>query len=311
MYYPYVRGKQYELVLMKEQAELMGKNGKITPIIEPVKENLNPLNRSLQELIKNNVQFVLIANPFYGDFSKDSENLLNFILKIDKEAFVVGLIVSEKSTLEDLRSNLNRFNDYTVAIIHQGFSHGKELAELLSTYTNIRSNIFVSQEPNKLYQKHFKGIGQRILIRDGFKKQKNASYPFNEHFSDLHITYEEENVDGFGDFMIVGNDYSESGGPAWAVAIHMTYLDADQNMFTRHYVSDRQDDNKDAGGKFLEALKYLVEDEKKNKLFQTNASNEYLELYKKELFRGLGYAKKLSMQNHLEVIARFLESQNG
>lgn len=311
MYFPYVRGKQYELVLLKEQAELMGKCGKMTPIIEPVKENLNPLDRSLKELTKNDVKFVLIANPYYGDFSSDNEKLLDFILTIDKNVFTVGLIVSEATTFDDLKINLELYKDYSVAIVHQGFSHGKDLAELLSTYTNIQSNIFVSQEPNKLYQKHFKDLGQRVLIRDGFKKQKNASYPENEHFSDLHITYEEENVDGFGDFLIVGNDYSESGGPAWAVAIHMTYLDIDQNMFTKHYVSDRQDDNKDAGGKFLEALKYLVEDEKKNKLFQTNASNEYLELYKKELFRGLGYAKKLSMQNHLEVIARFLESQNG
>ena len=186
---------------------------------------------------------------------------------------------------------------------------------MLKNYKNIDYNIFISQVDSKLYQRNFKGIGKKILIRDGFKKKKkNADYleKKEEHFSDLHLTYEEENADGFGDFLIVGNEYSESGGPAWSVVIHMTYLNKkdDNNMHIKHYISDRRDDNKDTGGKFIEALKYLVADEKRNKLYQTEASKEYLELYEKKLFRGLGYVKKLSMQNHLEIIVRFLESED-
>ena len=130
-----------------------------------------------------------------------------------------------------------------------------------------------------------------------------------EHFSDLHLEYIDEAMDGFGDFLIVGDDYSESGGPAWAVAIHMTYLDNndDKDMYIKHYISDRKYDIQDTSGKFIEALKYLTEDDKKNHLYNTDAYREYEELYKKKLFRGLGYVKKLSMQNHLEIIARFLE----
>lgn len=311
MYYPYLRGKQYELVLLKEQAVLIGKSKKIIPIIEPVKDNFNPLDRALKELDKNEVEYILIANPVNGDFSKDVNELDNYLSNKNTKQLIIGLIVDENSKLQDFKLLLDKYNKTSLAIVHQGFSNGKDLSDMLKQYENIKLNIFVSQEPNKLYQKHFKGIGQRVLVRDGFNKRKNANYPRDEHFSDLHITYEEENVDGFGDFLIVSNDYSESGGPAWAVAIHMTYLDKENNMFIKHYVSDRQDDNKDAGGKFLEALNYLVVDEKKNKLFNTKASEEYLELHKKELFRGLGYAKKLSMQNHLEIISRFLESEHG
>lgn len=311
MYYPYLRGKQYELVLLKEQAALIGKSKKIIPIIEPVKDNFNPLDRALKELDKNEVEYILIANPVNGDFSKDVNELDNYLSNKNTKQLIIGLIVDENSKLQDFKLLLDKYDKTPLAIVHQGFSNGKDLSDILKQRENIKLNIFVSQEPNKLYQKHFKGIGQRVLVRDGFNKRKNANYPRDEHFSDLHITYEEENVDGFGDFLIVSNDYSESGGPAWAVAIHMTYLDKENNMFIKHYVSDRQDDNKDAGGKFLEALNYLVVDEKKNKLFNTKASEEYLELHKKELFRGLGYAKKLSMQNHLEIVARFLESEHG
>ena len=35
--------------------------------------------------------------------------------------------------------------------------------------------------------------------------------------------------------MIVGDDYMESGGPAYAVAIHLTYLNKEGDMFIRHF----------------------------------------------------------------------------
>ena len=76
MYYPYLRGKQYELVLLREQAELISKSKNIIPIIEPVKENLNPLDRAIKEFNKNDIEYILIANPINGDFSLDKDNCL-------------------------------------------------------------------------------------------------------------------------------------------------------------------------------------------------------------------------------------------
>ena len=38
MYFPYLRGKQFELIAIRELAEMLAASGKIIPIIEPVKE---------------------------------------------------------------------------------------------------------------------------------------------------------------------------------------------------------------------------------------------------------------------------------
>ena len=38
MYFPYLRGKQFELIAIRELVEMMSATGKIIPIIEPVKE---------------------------------------------------------------------------------------------------------------------------------------------------------------------------------------------------------------------------------------------------------------------------------
>jgi hypothetical protein len=149
-----------------------------------------------------------------------------------------------------------------------------------------------------------------VLLRDGFQRRRNADHPPVELFSDLHITYEEEDMDGFGDFLIVGDDYVEGGGPAYAVAIHLTFIDPDRDevMYLYHFVSTTKDTPTDPAGKFAQALDKLIKrlDGGTSHLFNSNAINEFRELHAKGHFPGLGYVKKLSMNHHIETLADFL-----
>ena len=57
MYYPYLRGRQFELIALREYAECKGNNNNIIPIIEPVKKTFNSMRLALPKLIDNNVRF--------------------------------------------------------------------------------------------------------------------------------------------------------------------------------------------------------------------------------------------------------------
>ena len=46
----------------------------------------------------------------------------------------------------------------------------------------------------------------------GSSKDGNKDHPDIEMFSDLHITYEDIGMTGFGDFLIAGDEYREGGG---------------------------------------------------------------------------------------------------
>ena len=136
------------------------------------------------------------------------------------------------------------------------------------------------------------------------KKGKNEDYPDNEFFSDLHLVYDEEHYKGFGDFLIVGDTYSPTGGPAYAVAIHLTYIDNDEEIWVKHFVSDTNGTPVDPAGKFIEALEKLVRyvDSDESEIFESEALAEFKDLYKNKNFPGLGYVKKLSMKHHIELI---------
>ncbi len=169
----------------------------------------------------------------------------------------------------------------------------------------IETHIFIERTCGRLYRKAFQNISKAVLIRDGFIKVKNSAYPPDEPFSDLHLTYKDEGVTGFGDFLIVGDDYAEGGGPAYAVAIHVTYFKKNNDMNVRHFLSDRTNSPADPAGKFFEALKKLHDSIVDLDL--TEALEEYNELYKKAHFPGLGVIKKLSMKHHVQLMMSFLK----
>ncbi len=309
MYYPYFRGKQYELIVIKEQASLIASNN-IIPIIEPVKSNLSSLKRTIDALKENDAEFILIVNPKFGDFKNEPFPLFEELITdnlSDYKSCLLGYIADAKSELQAIKDFIDKRKDFPIALIHNGFPKGKDFIETINDSVNVKKHLFIDGMSGKLYQNHFKAF-DRILLRDGFKRRTNANHPDNEHFSDLHITYESEGMEGFGDFLIVGDDYIETGGPAYTVAIHLTYLGEEDDMFIYHFKSDRTNTPVDPAGKFFEALKKLINkiDEEGENIYMSSACEEFIDLFKKGHFPGLGYVKKLSMVHHLELMAEFM-----
>jgi hypothetical protein len=311
MYYPFIRGKQFELVMLREMAPCIAAWG-FVPIIEPVKKNFPALKRALDKLIENNCRFILIANPGVGELKDDQSLLWEYIFDGPLQDYVncsAGLCLTANDSLTDAKAF---FATHVVptAVIHYGFSDGKDLANVIAEANpNITEHVFVGQHSSTLYRKHFKEA-TRVLVEDGFISRNNKEYPASEPFSELYLTVQEMGCQAIGDFLMVGSDYRDGGGPARAVAIHLTYADpaADNAIAIKHYVSDQVDTIEDPAGKFAEALKKLVKDISKpnSPIFQTTAVEEYLQLYEKKHFPGLGYVKKLSMQHHIELMAHLL-----
>ena len=311
MYHPYFRGKQFELITIRELAPLL-KTAGFRPIVEPVRESLSGLHRTLDAVVETDGSAIVVVNPHYGDLSGTGP--LTELLRhaLDLPGISAGILLKPSTTLHEVLANYKAHSAHTPAFIHRGFTEAKALAEKLGTPTKDQSHIFFEEFCGKLYQKHFKDA-YRVLLRDGFKRQRrNIDYPLLEPFSDLHATFADEGMDGFGDFLIVGDDYSDTGGPAYAVAIHLTFIDPDQDdsMQIYHFKSRQRDTPQDPAGKFGEALAEMIKtiDAPGSKVLETNAVKEFRALHEQGHFPGLGYVKKLSMKHHIETLADYFNS---
>ncbi|HWZ42877.1 MAG TPA: sce7725 family protein [Candidatus Saccharimonadales bacterium] len=311
MYHPYFRGKQYELITIRDLAPLLKAAG-FCPIIEPVKETLSGLEKTLNAIVAVNGRAIVIVNPHHGDLSGAGEPLSELLREkfLKVPGISAGILLKPNMTPDDALAYYEAHANHTPVPIHVGFSDAKSLSEKLGTPTKGQAHIFIERYCGKLYQKHFKNM-RRVLLRDGFQRKKNREYESVEPFSDLHATFVDEGMDGFGDFLMVGDDYNESGGPAYAIAIHLTFIDPEQDdsMLIYHFKSERQDTPMDPAGKFAEALAEMmgVLNAPGSKVLETNAVKEFRMLHEQGHFPGLGYVKKLSMNHHIETLADYFK----
>jgi hypothetical protein len=309
MYHPYFRGKQYELITIREMAPILKEAG-FRPIIEPVKESLGGLQKALDAVVEVDGRAIVIVNPHHGDLSGGGAPVTELLKGkfLELPGIAAGILLKQNMTADEVVKCYEAHSAHARVLIHAGFSEAKALTERLGKSTPDQCHCFLDRFCGKLYQKHFKGA-HRVLLKDGFQRKRNRDYALVEPFSDLHATFTEEGMNGFGDFLIVGDDFFESGGPAYAVAIHLTFIDPDQDdsMNIYHFKSERQDTPKDPAGKFAEALNEMMDtlNAPGSKVLETTAVQEFRMLHKQGHFPGLGYVKKLSMNHHIETLADY------
>lgn len=309
MYFPYFRGKQYELITIRENAHRLAE-AEFIPIIEPVRESLGGLHKALDAICDSRGEGIVIVNPFHGPLRGDGESISTLLKDkyLPQRNVAAGILLKPEMTVDEAVNCYTQHADHKLSFIHAGFAHGRELAVTLGNQQPDIRHLFVG-DTNKLYQRHFT-TGQHVVVKDGFHRQKrNIDYPPEEKFSELHITYQLDGLSGFGDFLTVGDDYTESGGPAYSIAIHLTFINPDDDdvMYIHHFKSLRYDTPTDPAGKFAEALNSMITtlDRPGSKIFESDAVSEFRDLHLRGHFPGLGYVKKLSMQHHIETLAHY------
>lgn len=310
MYFPYLRGKQYELIALRELSESMGKTNVIHPIIEPVRESTSTLRLTIEQFKEQDVHFTIIINPEVGDFDTEYDQVIEIINQHVEEYddFQIGILIQPTSDLNHLDSLLADIEyDYPINLIHKGrFPDMEKLGAFISG-KEIVYNLFSDPTTIRRYRRII-DYSTKVILSDPFNsKRTNADYAKtpDEFFSDEHNFYEEDGFAGFADYVTIGDDYSDSGFAPYAVAIHLTYEKGNGQIWIRHLVSDSNEDYTDVPGTYREALKKLIVYIDKNNI-QSEACDEFREHFSQGHYPGLGSVKKLSIKHHIELIANIL-----
>ncbi len=311
MYFPYLRGKQFELIALREISEIMAnKIESISPIIEPVK-NSSTLKSTLLELKNKNINFNIILNPSVGDLKNSSGTLI----KVIKEQlngynnYQIAIIVNERTNVIEFL-DLIRDQDIEIAgitLIHEAVTNVSAIIDFTDDFTFL-NNVIYFQKTSRRYNREF-DRNTWVGLEDFFISQlKNADYLAVEdsQFSEEHLYYQQDGFKGFSDFLTIGDNYSETGFLPYAVAIHLSYADDDNKIRIKHFVSNSNDDASDIGGKFAEALEKLVDWCEENNINETIAISQFKELHRTGHFPGLGSIKKLSIMHHIELVLNLI-----
>lgn len=308
MYYPYFRGRQSELLALRDTASKLAVKKRIVPIIEPVMASTGRLITFL-ETAKSQYAHVVITNPAVGQLVGQNvaiETLIAPYLAVTGNQIIPGFLVGPRTTAAHINAFLAKYGSRETVMVFDGPVHAaiqSAVPRILAARVK-PTTVFVE---GKVSPSLFQALGalKKVLVRDGFIAQaRNADYPPLDFFSDLHSTYAGSGYHGFGDFSVVGDDYNPNGGPAHAVAIHLTELNANREIDTNHFVSNRTTGTVDTAGKFMEALDKLVVHvrARRRSFAYSQARAEFEAHHTNQHFPGLPTVKRLSIRHHLELI---------
>ena len=317
MYYPYLRGKQYELLALKELIERECISSLIIPIVEPIKAS-STLCNTLQAFADRERAVISVWHPTSSDFRKDFERVKN-----DESSKKIAQRI--RDMIYDRRISKGiEITKQTPTLLQQW--EEKEISrddwvvictdyDMLNIYDSIYTNVyprFVVIPDDTAFRRRVRKSQNKILIDDKFQKQnRNADYMDNddEFFSEDHLYFLEEGYRGFSDYSIVGNYESSNGFAPKAVAIHVVYIDKEENTLrVRHFVSDSNEDIQNTAKKFYEAVTKLAAWCIEQKPELTYGLREFLSHYENGTYPGLGVVKKLSIMHHLELMSNHLTS---
>ncbi|MCS4484371.1 sce7725 family protein [Gleimia sp. 6138-11-ORH1] len=311
MYYPYLRGKQFELAALQEMASRGKLNGELVhPVIEPVRRNMAKLTSTLATLRDAQVESYLVINPQVGEFKDDNSVLLDFCRKNNGEFKIIPAILilsgtDGKRIVSEIKRNVPNAEKIAL-IIWKNIEFRQEDINALNLQDK-DLELFFYRVPDRAIEQFT--TENKMLIFDGFTKQsKNADYPEYDYFSDIPLEYSEGDFHGFGDFQTIGEGYSESGGPVKAVAIHLTYSNKDgyDVIECRHFVSG---DGAVIAERYMNALSKLINfrEQHPNLFIDSLGLQGLVDLYERKHFPGLGVLKKLSIMHHIETIVSLVE----
>lgn len=307
MYFPYVRGRQYELLALRELAASNLLSEHIIPIIEPVKLS-STLSKTMEEFISRRKRVGIVCNPAVGSFSSDmrddgkDENKQKFLSLLDDPQILKSHIMKKNSASQIFDWEQKGVKKSDWIIINNNRNFIEEYFEVFSTTTPLFTLI-----PDEFRRKIRKN---KVIFEDRFEKcDRNSDYQKNddEFFSEDHLFYQDEGFLGFADYSVIGKDYLESGFAPYAVAIHIVYFAKDNSLRVHHFVSDSNDDIQNPAKKFYEAVEKLAKWAGENNIPHTTGLEAFLDHYKNQTYPGLGSVKKLSLMHHLELMGKHLD----
>lgn len=322
MYFPYLRGRQNELLCLRELLDAGKLSSKVIPIIEPVKFS-STLFSTLTKFIEMGRQVIVIRNPEVGSFRKESGDMIKNIEKESDEKKKEKI----RKTLEGYKEVWNNpqiqkaylVDDDVISMVREKKLDAKDVVMINIKKGNYRYYEEYGEEIIGKYTVVPKGgdfediiEDDIIILEDSYRKAKrNIDYIENpdELFSRNHIVYKKRGFVGFSDFSMVGNDFDESGFAPLAIAIHIMYFGNRDELKIHHFVSESNESISDPARKFEEAMNKLVNWENFDIIPKTIGLDNLIECYNIGKFPGLGVIKKYSLMHHIQMMGEYLEAR--
>ena len=311
MYFPFLRGKQFELKALKDFFEENPESESIIPIIEPVNRSNRALESALDSFRGGNHKYALVLNPCEGDFKHRNVRFTlpeeNPELFAQDNSWIPSFLCNDKlSHMVEESLDGDEYNQ-AMLVFPWGINLDDETVIRLVNHRNVNYIVVCFPSiPSPRIKRTLFSTGKHIVsMEDCFiTRKRNADYADSpdEPFSCAFFYYQSEGYFGFADYTALSSEVNEGGMLPYAMAIHLTYKKSEDEVYIHHFVSDTNFDQSNIRGKFHEAAR-KIEPFFEGREPITRSVHELIERADDpDGYPGLGYLKKMSVKSHLELV---------
>ncbi|PWG00097.1 sce7725 family protein [Levilactobacillus bambusae] len=303
-YYPYFRGRQYDLIALREAVESGDLSPHLIPILEPVKDS-SGLLKTVRAFIKRDHPIAIIVNPQVSRYLFTTKKRFPLTPLMDQSQVIPTAILTPQFVPDLLRHSprqstmmlVDSARALRVAQEHNYLALADQI--IIPPEARIRRSI---QQPKIRLVDHFP-------LRDHTSDYAELA---DEFFSDDLTFAEMMGYTGFSDYSIMGHHYFERGHASRAIALHIVYAHPDGGTRIHHFVSDSNATFTNPKQKFFEALAKLSQwDAKQATINQTKPLQTLLAYQDSHKFPGLGTVKKLMIEHQLIIFSRLLDQSKS
>ena len=297
------------MLALKMLASTIANHQTVVPIIEPINGN-GTTKGSLEKYAEEGMLFVLITNPRHGDYKGNGNDLYNDLcvngVLAEYDNYIPALHINRSTRMHEVENFNEKYASPFRAVIYEAEPTIVKVRNWCSTDDRIYHHIILDGKVSTSFIQNIP-IARRVTIRDYFNQQaRNSDYPTEaEHFTDRNTQAGNPDNENWGDYSIIGDNFSEGGGAAKAVAIHHIHKSESTGALeVTHFLSDQQETTANVNAKIIEAVQNLVNNLDGLLPNDTCACEIYKEMATTRHSHGLGYLKRLAILHHLETILK-------
>lgn len=314
MYFPYLYAKQFDLLACRNLISAASNVSHVIPVLEPVSARSRDLKRCAERFGSANKPLIIVMNPSQGGFKSAGAATwradMAEVLRANP-ALVAGYLCRQTTAVTDVGAFLSRHPKNAKALLYASPTLSRGDVSALGKDGRVAYHIDVRGVPAA----HLAVLPRAKLasIRDYFNKRpRNADYTGQEFFTDAHKTTTTDYA-GYGDFTMTGAAFVDNGGPAAAVAIHLTYKDPNSSdIWIEHFISDDVEiEVGDVSSKYLQAARKATRAVRARpaEFGRNEALDAMADDVRRSHYPGLGKSKERQILHHMLLTNAVLDGK--
>ncbi|OWQ86897.1 hypothetical protein CDN99_19505 [Roseateles aquatilis] len=319
MYFPYLHGKQKEVLALRHLAPTLGPEGQVQPIVEPVRQAVTSLRHTLEACEAHRQQVWLVVNPLRQDF----EHLpplqaldwgRNLFTSLPQRQWIhPTLMLGPALTPEVVRRFVHIFGTRPVGVVVG--SDAPPLADVMALLARVpvRRVFFKDSAPAPLARAAAGDAGCVWIEERRLPEAQQLRTQERHFFSDRHLGFGANGEVGFSDYTTLPSRPDVPELSSRTVSFRLSYLHRDRPepgaVWIEHFMGGRfASDERGADARFQHALQSFRKalDRRDSCFGPTEAVRRYLSSMIDRTPPSRALSKQWEVMHHLELMSGVL-----